>query len=1067
MLIAGTFFGFGWSAPEAAYAGTSEGATIDVSDSLTESGTGWSYDSEAKTFTIADEADVTVTGSTTTNHVVVASGANATVTLNNVNIDFSEVETAEYIESGRPAFNYNSSLNTCAFNITGATVNLRLIGENTLKSGAATPGIRAPEGSTLTIEDDDTDSDTGTLTAEGRTFYDTSGNDRPGAAGIGGASNESGGTIIINSGNITANGSNGCADEYGGAGIGGGIYGSGGTITITGGIVNATPSFGGAGIGGGSEGGGGNITICGNAQVFAMTDYYGAGIGGGYYGNAGNIIIGDNAKVVVSICDYSLYGTGCGIGVGGTTGGSIEIKDNAQVTASSDYIGIGGFGDLSVNITGGIITATGGYGAGIGTSEYAYGDVEINITGGIITATGSDGYDGIGGKTDDSTPVSGEISGDAVIISNTPITVLDKDKGIIFEGDTGTVYGDVELQNDFEIPADATLTIPDSASLTVSEDVTLTNNGEIVNEGTFTNEGTFVNEGVLTNENAATITNGSEGTISNGSTGTITNNSGGEITNNGTLDNTGEIANEGALTNGSDGQIANEGALTNSGGGEITNNGTLDNTGEITNEGEVGGDGFIFGAGEVSGSGDFSVLTGLTVSLTPDNGKVTLAPQTEDTGFAFYYTSSTASAAKPTYGDEIGGVSGAAAYTATTDINGENGTELFVQVYKVETTGDTIIGYGEASATPVDTEEPTITAVMPSGANAPIAGNAVITFSEPMDTAAGTVKLNDAITLSGGSWTNSTTYSIPYSGLAYSTTYTVNISGFKDVAKNEMAAVTTGHTFTTMASPKITVASVTITGAPAKFAYKSVGNNTLQLSANVLPANATNKTVTWKSSNPKIAMVNTTGLVTFVGAEGSVIITATATDGSGKLAQVTINSVKNVTGIRTPLSTVYIKKGTKNFVLPVVLDDSTNKKVAVTSKLTWKSSNTKAVTVKNGKITAAKNLKKKTTVKITVTAANGKSKVIKVIVVPKAMKLKKVTAKMPKKNAMKAGATYQLKVKLSSASATGVSVTFKSSKASVLKVDKAGKLIALKKGTAKITITAGGKKFTNTITVKK
>jgi uncharacterized protein YjdB len=318
-----------------------------------------------------------------------------------------------------------------------------------------------------------------------------------------------------------------------------------------------------------------------------------------------------------------------------------------------------------------------------------------------------------------------------------------------------------------------------------------------------------------------------------------------------------------------------------------------------------------------------------------------------------------------------------------------------------------------------------------------------------------------------GAWSNENkTYTIPYSGLEYSTLYTVKISGFKDVSENEMTAVTSGYTFTTMANPKVAVASVAIAGAPAKFAYKAVGKNTLQLSASVLPVNATNKTVTWKSSNTKIAAVNAAGLVTFVGVEGSVIITATATDGSGKSAAVTINSVKNVTGIRTPLATVYIQKG-KSLTLPVVLDDSTNKKVAVTSKLTWKSSNTKAVTVKNGKITASKNLKKKTTVKITVAAANGKSKVIKVIAVPKATKLKKVTATMPKKNAMKVGATYQLKVKLSSATATGLSVTFKSSKASVLKVDKAGKLIALKKGTAKITITAGGKKLTKTITVKK
>jgi uncharacterized protein YjdB len=45
-------------------------------------------------------------------------------------------------------------------------------------------------------------------------------------------------------------------------------------------------------------------------------------------------------------------------------------------------------------------------------------------------------------------------------------------------------------------------------------------------------------------------------------------------------------------------------------------------------------------------------------------------------------------------------------------------------------------------------------------------------------------------------------------------------------------------------------------------------------------------------------------------------------------------------------------------------------------------------------------------------------------------------------------------------------VKFKSSKKSVVTVDKAGKITALKKGKAKITVTIGKKKYTQTITVK-
>lgn len=57
---------------------------------------------------------------------------------------------------------------------------------------------------------------------------------------------------------------------------------------------------------------------------------------------------------------------------------------------------------------------------------------------------------------------------------------------------------------------------------------------------------------------------------------------------------------------------------------------------------------------------------------------------------------------------------------------------------------------------------------------------------------------------------------------------------------------------------------------------------TLQLTANIDPDTATNKTVTWSTSNAAIATVSAAGLVTGV-AEGEVVITATTAD-QGKTA---------------------------------------------------------------------------------------------------------------------------------------------------------------------------------------
>ena len=59
------------------------------------------------------------------------------------------------------------------------------------------------------------------------------------------------------------------------------------------------------------------------------------------------------------------------------------------------------------------------------------------------------------------------------------------------------------------------------------------------------------------------------------------------------------------------------------------------------------------------------------------------------------------------------------------------------------------------------------------------------------------------------------------------------------------------------------------------------GEKNVQLSVAVKPDNATNKNVTWASSDTSIAKVDAKGLVTIGRKKGKVTITATAADGSG------------------------------------------------------------------------------------------------------------------------------------------------------------------------------------------
>ena len=81
--------------------------------------------------------------------------------------------------------------------------------------------------------------------------------------------------------------------------------------------------------------------------------------------------------------------------------------------------------------------------------------------------------------------------------------------GIVFNGNSGTVYGNVTLQEDLEIGTDETLTIGKDASLTVPDGKTLTNNGTVTTEEGGTLSGTITGN----QPPKITTTSLSEGTV--------------------------------------------------------------------------------------------------------------------------------------------------------------------------------------------------------------------------------------------------------------------------------------------------------------------------------------------------------------------------------------------------------------------------------------------------------------------------------------------------------------------------------------------------------------------------
>lgn len=238
---------------------------------------------------------------------------------------------------------------------------------------------------------------------------------------IGEPDNFSGGYITISGGTVIAKAIN---DSHAAAIGGGGNAGCSGNITISGGNVTAT-SWSGAGIGA-SVGGKCNAIKISNGTISADS-FGGSGIGSYYQHSGGSIeISGGTVTAIGRKCGIGGYdGTVITISGGEVTasgqtrideendlhktpGGFGIALDNAKfnmnggtltATAYDRCSGIECFNGSTVNITGGMVTATGGIGsAGIGSKGLQDAGETINISGGTVYAHGGEGGGaGIGG----------------------------------------------------------------------------------------------------------------------------------------------------------------------------------------------------------------------------------------------------------------------------------------------------------------------------------------------------------------------------------------------------------------------------------------------------------------------------------------------------------------------------------------------------------------------------------------------------------------------------------------------------------------------------------------------
>ncbi len=116
---------------------------------------------------------------------------------------------------------------------------------------------------------------------------------------------------------------------------------------------------------------------------------------------------------------------------------------------------------------------------------------------------------------------------------------------------------------------------------------------------------------------------------------------------------------------------------------------------------------------------------------------------------------------------------------------------------------------------------------------------------------------------------------------------------------------------------------------------------TLQLSANVLPSDASNKNLSWSTSNSSIATVSQSGKITGVNS-GNAVITAKATDRNTVTGTFTVHILLPVTGIELDKSSAVIYT---NNTTGLQLNPSLTPAAANPRSVSWSSSNTNVAKV--------------------------------------------------------------------------------------------------------------------------
>ena len=265
-------------------------------------------------------------------------------------------------------------------------------------------------------------------------------------------------------------------------------------------------------------------------------------------------------------------------------------------------------------------------------------------------------------------------------------------------------------------------------------------------------------------------------------------------------------------------------------------------------------------------------------------------------------------------------------------------------------------------------------------------------------------------------------------------------------AEGKVTAVALGEATVTATCGEVsTYCTVTVVATPAESitisqetATLKVGK-TVELTATVMPEDATDKTITWASSDEAVATVNAEGKVTAV-ALGEATVTATCGE---------VSTYCTVTVVATPAESITISQETATLKVgetveltaTVMPEDATDKTVS------WTSNDEAVATVDaEGKVTAV------ALGEATVTATCGEVSTyctVTVVATPaESITISQETA------TLKVGETVELTATVMPEDATDKTVSWTSNDEAVATVDAEGKVTAVALGEAEITATA-------------